>query len=84
MPLYEFRNGRTIQEFRVPAGTTELEFGGRKWERLPVHRFAMSGVHKEPTMAQEVKRTAYAIEQRCGSRFPTAFSKNTIRKAWGI
>lgn len=84
MPLYEFRNGRTIQEFRVPAGTTELEFGGQRWERLPVHRFAMSGVHKEPTMAQEVKKAAYNIEQRCGSRFPTMFSKNTIRKVWGI
>lgn len=84
MPLYEFRNGRTIQEFRVPCGTTEIEFGGRKWERLPVHRFAMSGIHKESTMAQEVKKAAYNIEQRCGSRFPSMFSKNTIRKVWGI
>lgn len=84
MPLYEFRNGRTIQEFRVSSGTTEIEFGGRKWERLPVHRFAMSGIHKESTMAQEVKKAAYNIEQRCGSRFPSMFSKNTIRKVWGI
>lgn len=84
MPLYEFRNGRAIQEFRVPSGTNEIEFGGRKWERLPVHRFAMSGIHRESTMADEVKKTAYNIEQRCGSRFPSMFSKNTIRKVWGI
>lgn len=84
MPIYSFTDGKQTVDRIVPRGTETVEVNGGRWRRVPVSRIAVTGIARPKELKDEVKRGYYAQENRHGSRFASAYSKDRIRKIWGI
>ena len=87
MPLYTFESesGEVVERL-VPMGTEALDISGVKFDRTSSPQsFAYTG-NAVGTLSQkeQVKDGYYKLECSQGSRFKSSYSKETIKKAWGI
>lgn len=83
MPLYEFESddGQVIERLVSP-GATGIVVDGKNFVRVVASTFGISGFATEPTQSDEIKRDCYKAE--CAGTFRSAYSKNQLRKVWGI
>lgn len=82
-PTYEFigPHGERIER-RVRTGVRDVVARGRRYHRAPVQAFAVVGMRGQPDQKDEVFRGYYREELKHGARFPSKYSKETIKRAW--
>ena len=86
MPMIEFvgPSGDVIEQFHhTPVGKVVINGTVYKKAPIPSHAFGMHGFAREMAQEDEVKRDCYKNEQS-GERWTCKYSKNQIRKVWGI
>jgi hypothetical protein len=87
MPLYTFKSesGEVIEKV-VPVGTSHLDMAGEKFSRTSEPpRVSYTGrAVGMPSQVEQVRGGYYKLECEHGTRFRSNFSKQTIKKAWGI
>tara|TARA_R110000824_G_scaffold29442_2_gene97953 strand:+ start:1946 stop:2209 length:264 start_codon:yes stop_codon:yes gene_type:complete len=87
MPLYTFESesGEVVEKL-VPTGTDALLIEGVKFSRTSSPQsFAYTGnAVGMLSQKEQVKDGYYKLECSQGSRFKSSYSKETIKKTWGI
>jgi len=85
MPLYVFTNksGDTIERV-VPRGTNAVKENGEEFTRDIIAGFGVSGIASDPNdYTAQIKAGYHALENQ-GSAWKSGYSKNQVRKIWGI
>lgn len=84
MPCFDYRNSRTgeVREFIQPAAVVSFEDpDGSFWSKSAAPPRIAIGGYQEPSQALEVRKGYHRMEER-GWR--SKYTKNQIKKAWGI
>ena len=84
MPIYEYidRDG-SVKEVLVSSIKNRDAIQGRTSvpSRVCVR---VGGGNRNRPLKEDVKRGYHQLEQRSGSRWPSTFSKQQIKRAWGL
>lgn len=84
MPIFEFiaDDGEVAEAITLPSKNV-IEINGKRYRKAPVQSFATPRGLKLPDQKEQVKKGYSRLEDK-GGYWPSRYSKNTIRKAWGI
>ena len=84
MPLFEYIGPRgEVVELQLHRPQDFITVDGKRYRRAQVHRVSTTGLLHYPTQKEEVRRGYHRMEEK-GGRWPSDYSKQTIRKAWEI
>lgn len=86
MPLYEFTRPDGMKvEALAPSGCLSLVIDGQQCHRdLTPQRTSIHGMRPDPHRQEEQIRRGYYRQEQKGGPWRSKFSKNQIRRTWGL
>lgn len=84
MPIFEFiADDGEVAEAIVQPNRNQIEINGKKFRKAPIQSFSTPRGLRLPDQKEQVKRGYSRLEDK-GGHWPSRYSKNTIKRAWGI